>query len=147
MIQISDLIMIIKWIQILSKSWKRNGEVYNAQRPVTRSFDVFFESWCTLLFAHFVDYIVVMEAKTQPSGDVHQATDWMGKYNHCRHTTTDKYNNNGKCWCFRFHHDGSIIQYMGRCVFSISISLVMIKRIYTFLLSSSHRKYELLSNV
>ena len=36
----------------------------------------------------------------------------------------------------------SIIRYMGLCVFSLPISLVMIEMIYT--LSSSNRKYELL---
>ena len=38
----------------------------------------------------------------------------------------------------------SIIQYMGPCVFSLPISLVMIDMIYFVLLSSSNRKYELL---
>ena len=38
----------------------------------------------------------------------------------------------------------SIIQYMGLCVFSLPISLVMIEMIYFVLLSSSNRKYELL---
>ena len=40
----------------------------------------------------------------------------------------------------------SIIQYVGLCVFSLPITLVMIERIYTYFvfLSSSNRKYELL---
>ena len=38
----------------------------------------------------------------------------------------------------------SVIQYMGPCVFSLPISLVMIEMIYFVLLSSSNRKYELL---
>ena len=46
--------------------------------------------------------------KTQQSWDYIYETDSIWWYNHLRHTTAEKYDNNGKGWYFQFDDDNKM---------------------------------------
>ena len=49
-----------------------------------------------------------METRSQYSRDIYVIDDRIWQYNHLRHTTTEKYDNNGKGGYFRFDDDNKM---------------------------------------
>ena len=49
-----------------------------------------------------------METRSQFSQDIYVIDDRIWLYNHLRHTTTEKYDNNGKGGYFRFDDDNKM---------------------------------------
>ena len=49
-----------------------------------------------------------METKTQLSRYLFEAVDRVWWYNQLKHTTTEKYENNGNCWYFWYDGDNRV---------------------------------------